>query len=552
MQDYRDFTPWPTSLATRYRQLGFWQDKTLVDHFRQTASQCGEQVAMIDAKRQLTYQQAIDEIERLAAGFRAHGIGANDNVIVQLPNCVEFYLSFYALLQIGARPIMALPAHRQRELSFFCQHADVKAMVITEEAAGFDYLSLAKQLLDNQPSLEHVFVCQPQQESPVPYMGVHNFGDLYQHGRTDNQDGQADHIAFFQLSGGTTGTPKLIPRTHNDYAYSVQASVDVCQWHTGTRYLCVLPAAHNYPLSSPGALGVFSVGGCVVLSQDASANTAFSLIEQYRITDCALVPSIALLWLEAQKRNQCDLSSLSLIQVGGQKLSANVAAQIPQAFACQLQQVFGMAEGLVNYTRLDDPLETIIHTQGRAMSSADEVRVVDEQGNDVPLGQEGYLITQGPYTIRGYYRAPEHNQRAFTDDGFYRTGDLVKMDAAGNLMVTGRDKDQINRGGEKIAAEEIENYLLAHPAIFDAALVAIADPYLGERSLAVVVLKEGQTLSAIGVKRCVRDMGVADYKIPDKVVFCDALPMTPVGKVDKKALRTQFAPNAHQAATPVE
>ncbi len=552
MQQCQDFTPWPTPLAKRYRQLGFWQDKTLVEHFKHTVSKHAESVAMIDAKRQLTYRQALDEIEHIAAGFRAHGIGANDNVIVQLPNCVEFYLSYYALLQIGARPIMALPAHRQRELSFFCQHADVKAMVITEETAGFDYLSLAKQLLDNQPSLEHVFVCQPQEESLVPRMGVHNFGDLYQHGHTDNQYGQADHIAFFQLSGGTTGTPKLIPRTHNDYAYSVQASVEVCQWHTGTRYLCVLPAAHNYPLSSPGALGVFSVGGCVVLSQDASANTAFSLIEQYRITDCALVPSIALLWLEALGRNERDLSSLSLIQVGGQKLSANVASQIPNAFACQLQQVFGMAEGLVNYTRLDDPLETIIHTQGRAMSSADEVRVVDEQGNDVPLGQEGYLITQGPYTIRGYYRAPEHNQRAFTDDGFYRTGDLVKMDAAGNLMVTGRDKDQINRGGEKIAAEEIENYLLAHPAIFDAALVAIADPYLGERSLAVVVLKESQTLSAIGVKRCVRDMGVADYKIPDKVVFCDALPITPVGKVDKKALRTQFAPNAHQAATPVE
>ncbi len=194
-----------------------------------------------------------------------------------------------------------------------------------------------------------------------------------------------------------------------------------------------------------------------------------------------------------------------------------------------------MAEGLVNYTRLDDPESVIVTTQGRPMSPADELLILDEMGNPVPQGTEGILFVRGPYTIQGYYRAPEHNQRSFTEQGYYCTGDVVLLTEEGNLKVVGRDKDQINRGGEKIAAEEVENHLLAHDCVHDAAVIAIPDDYLGERSCAALVCPQ-QAPKPIEIKRFLRGRGLADFKIPDMVVFVDVLPKTPVGKVNKNKL----------------
>jgi 2,3-dihydroxybenzoate-AMP ligase len=202
-------------------------------------------------------------------------------------------------------------------------------------------------------------------------------------------------------------------------------------------------------------------------------------------------------------------------------------------------QVFGMAEGLVNYTRLDDDPETVVTTQGRPISPDDEIRIVDDADREVPEGEFGHLLTRGPYTIRGYWRAPEHNRTAFTEDGFYRTGDIVRRTPSGHLVVEGRAKDQINRGGEKVAAEEIENIILAHPSVHDVSLVAVPDEYLGERTLAYVILREGaEPLRPVAVKRFVRDRGVAAYKVPDLVEFVDAFPQTGIGKISKKQLRS--------------
>ncbi len=351
----------------------------------------------------------------------------------------------------------------------------------------------------------------------------------------------ADEVAFFQLSGGSTGTPKLIPRTHNDYYYSIRRSNEICRFDNRTRYLCALPAAHNYPLSSPGALGVFLAEGCVVLAADPSATLCFPLIEKHQINVTALVPPAVSLWLQAihEWGSNAQLASLTLLQVGGARLSATLAARIPAEIGCQLQQVFGMAEGLVNYTRLDDSLERINNTQGCPMSPDDEVWVADADGNPLPRGEVGRLMTRGPYTFRGYFNSPQHNASAFDENGFYCSGDLIAIDDAGYITVQGREKDQINRGGEKIAAEEIENLLLRHPAIIHAALVSMEDSLLGEKSCAYLVVS--QPVRAVEIRRFLREQGVAEFKLPDRVECVDALPLTPVGKVDKRELRLRLA-----------
>ncbi|MGH3586042.1 MAG: (2,3-dihydroxybenzoyl)adenylate synthase, partial [Pseudonocardia sp.] len=302
-------------------------------------------------------------------------------------------------------------------------------------------------------------------------------------------------------------------------------------------YLVCLPVAHNFPLACPGILGTFGVGGTVVMSPAPTAEVAFELIERELVTITALVPPLARLWIAATGWETRDLSSLRLLQVGGAKLDAALAAQVQPRLGCQLQQVFGMAEGLLNYTRLDDPDELIMTTQGRPMSPADEVRIVDRDGADVEDGEVGELWTRGPYTLRGYYHVPEYNATAFTTDGFYRTGDLVRRLPAGHLEVVGRVKDQINRGGEKVAAEEVENHLMAHPAVLDAAVVGVPDEYLGERSCAYVVPVTGQRPTPAELRRFVRDRGVAAFTVADRVLVVDAFPATAVGKTSKRELR---------------
>jgi 2,3-dihydroxybenzoate-AMP ligase len=228
--------------------------------------------------------------------------------------------------------------------------------------------------------------------------------------------------------------------------------------------------------------------------------------------------------------------------VGGARLVPEVARRVEPELGCRLQQVFGMAEGLLNYTRAGDPTELVIETQGRPLAAADEIRIVDPDGNPVGPGEPGELLTRGPYTIRGYYRADEHNARAFTDDGFYRTGDVVRLWPTGHLSVEGRAKDLINRGGEKISAEEIENLLLGHPGVREAAAVAMPHAVLGEQTCAYVVPRDPSSpVSLTDLTGYLSERGVARYKWPERLELADSLPVTNVGKVDKKRLREDIA-----------
>jgi 2,3-dihydroxybenzoate-AMP ligase len=202
-----------------------------------------------------------------------------------------------------------------------------------------------------------------------------------------------------------------------------------------------------------------------------------------------------------------------------------------------------MAEGLVNYTRLGDDEDTILGTQGRPISPDDEVLVVDDAGQPVPEGQVGYLLTRGPYTIRGYHNDDAANARSFTEDGFYRTGDMVLRQPSGHLVVQGRAHDHINRAGEKISAEEVEDHLLAHPQVFDVAVVSMPDEYLGERICAFVIPRTGEKPRPPEIKAWMRGRGVAAFKLPDQIVFVDAFEVTAVGKTSRKELRARLREN---------
>ncbi|MGG3939862.1 (2,3-dihydroxybenzoyl)adenylate synthase [Peribacillus psychrosaccharolyticus] len=524
------FTSWPKNMADLYRKEGCWKGETFGSMLRERAKKYGSRMALTGGDRNLTYAELDTQVDRLAAGFQKLGIKKMDRVVIQLPNIVEFFEVCFALFRIGALPVYALPSHRSNEIDYFCEFTEAAAYIIPDMHGGFDYRTLARGAQKKNATLLNVIVAGDSEEFICLKSLYREPADLVE------TNVQPSDVAFLQLSGGSTGLSKLIPRTHDDYIYSLRLSADICGINQDSIYLAVLPIAHNFPMSSPGTLGTLYGGGRVVLSPGPSPDEAFPLIEKYGVTITALVPPLALRWLEAVSTRNYDLSSLQVLQVGGAKFSAEAARRVGPVFQCVLQQVFGMAEGLVNYTRLDDPQEIVVNTQGRPMSELDEIRVVDEEDREVALGEVGTLLTRGPYTIYGYYNAPAHNEKAFTKDGFYRTGDLVSLNSSGYLTVEGRDKDQINRGGEKIAAEEVENHLLASSSVHDAAIVAMPDDYLGERSCAFVIPR-GETPKARELKQFLKDRGLAAYKIPDRVEFMEAFPKTPLGKVSKKALR---------------
>lgn len=530
------FTPWPHTLATRYRERGYWAGIDLYSQLDHAAQEHATRTALVCGERRWSYAEFALRVRRFASGLAALRVAPRDRVLLQLPNIAEFHVACFALFRLGAIPVFALPAHRRVELGHFVQQTQAQVAITIDREAGYDHRELMRQVQGEHPVLRDVIVVGDAQE-------LHAFDSLY--AEVDERAvpplPAASEVALLQLSGGSTGVPKLIPRTHDDYLYSIRESARICSITRDTVYLCALPAAHNFPMSSPGAFGVLHAGGCVVMARHAAAAHCFELIASERVTITALVPALALAWMESRLREQHDLRSVQVIQVGGSHLAPGVARRVPEVFGCALQQVFGMAEGLVNYTRLDDPPALVLGSQGRPISDDDEIRIVDERDRDVPEGEVGHLLTRGPYTLRGYYCADSHNADAFTTDGFYRTGDRVRRLRSGHLVVEGRVKDQINRGGDKIAAEEVESHLLAHPQVLNVAVVAMPDRWLGEKVAACVVAREPSPSSRV-LQAFLRERGIAAYKIPDRFDFMPLLPRTAVGKVDKGALRARFVP----------
>ncbi|MFF2118562.1 (2,3-dihydroxybenzoyl)adenylate synthase [Kitasatospora sp. NPDC058184] len=540
------FVPWPEDLRRKYREEGYWQDVTIGGLLTGWAQAYGDSVAVTAGERRVTYRELDAWAHRLTGGLRRLGIGPGDRVVLQLPNVVEFLPVFFALCRIGALPVLALPAHREHEIAALSELTGASAYVVADQDLGFDYRELARRVRRAVPGLRHVVVAGDAAEF-VPLTDLEARDDAL----PVPEPPHAEDVAFFLLSGGTTGQPKLIPRTHTDYAYNLRASAELCGLDRDTVYLTALPVAHNFALGCPGVLGTLHAGGRVVLTTDPSPDQAFALIEREGVTMTALVPPLALLWMQAVDWLDDDLSTLRLLQAGGAKLPAEAARRVRGSLGCRLQQVFGMGEGLLNYTRLDDPDELVATTQGLPLSPADELRVVDEDGLDVPPGAVGQLLTRGPYTLRGYYGAGDHNATAFTPDGFYRTGDLVRLLPTGHVVALGRTKEVINKGGEKVAAEELENELLAHPAVRQAAVVPMPDPDFGERICVFAVTRDSGLSHAEAVDFLV-SRGLATYKLPDRLECVDALPLTTVGKVDKRALTERIAALVGGPARPSE
>ncbi|MEU4315512.1 AMP-binding protein [Nocardia sp. NPDC024068] len=536
------FTPWPPDQADRFRTEKLWTGETFGNLLTDRAKNTPEAIAVVDANNRWTYAELDRRARSLATGFRRLGIEPGDRVLVQLPNRAEFVEVIFALFRLGALPVFCLPAHREAELVPIAAASGAVAMITSDRHQHFDYAALAETVRGKVAGVRHILLLtdNPDHEFAAGAADLADFRD--EPGELPEVDAAA--VAFLQLSGGSTGIPKLIPRTHDDYLYSVRRSAEITELGPDSVYLATLPVAHNFPMSSPGILGALYAGGTVAMTPDPTPSTAFAAVERFGVTITGLVPPLARLWVErAEKGGELpDLSTLRVLQVGGARCPDELAERVGPALGATLQQVFGMAEGLVCYTRLDDPLDVVVATQGRPMSEYDRIKIVDDAGAEVAPGADGNLMTQGPYTIRGYYDNPEANARSFTEDGWYRTGDIVALRPDGNLVVKGRAGDWVNRGGEKVSAEELEAYLLEHPGIRDAVIVGTPDPVLGQRICAFVQPVDPETPPTLTTVRAfVRRRGIAAWKMPDAVVTVAEFPETGVGKTSRRDLRRLLA-----------
>ncbi len=542
------YVPFPEEDVRRYKDAGYWEDITIGEHFDRWVSENADRPALAYGGNEVTYRQMDVYVTRLAHCMTRHGVRTYDRVCMQLHNVPELAYFVYACFQIGAIPICSLPTFRWSELSFLAQESDATVFVThAGKYKDFEHEEFAEEIRQASPNLKYVFVKgTPSRPDMISIDEALQTEIDLKTAKEEIRRYKPDPMepALFQLSGGTTGVPKIIPRSHNDYYYNAISSARALEFDNTTRALLVLPLMHNFPLVN-GLLGVHAVGGTVLLTESLAPESVLAAISQNKADILMTVPVLLhrLLDLPEADRRKYDCSSLRRVLWGGNPIDPDVQMKFRETFQCDTDQTYGMAEGLICWTRASDPVETKLLKQGRPVSEADDVKVMDVNTKaEVSLGEIGECWVRGPYTLRGYYKSPERNKEVFSEEGYYKTGDLIKRDSVGNITIAGRLKDCISRGAEKINAEEVEGHIEKFSKVKNVAVVAMPDKVMGERVCAFVVPRTGYTFTLEELQQfLLQEQKVARFKVPERLEFIDELPLTNVGKYEKKSLREKIA-----------
>lgn len=510
-----------------------WEHMTLGEFVANCAETYKDKTAIVDGELNLSYDELDKLSNKYANGLLKAGFKKGDKIVLQLPNCYEFIVISFAMFKTGIIPIMSLPAHRKNELKGIIEKSEAVAYISKDKYLGFSYVDMVRDMKSELNTNLEIYILGESEE-------YKNFSSLiendcfYKYSDVDYRS-----IGLLLLSGGTTGIPKLIPRRHCDYIYVAKKTAERCNINQESVYLASLPIAHNFPLGCPGIMGTFAKGGKVVLCNVTSPDEILPLIEEEKVTITGFVPAIANICMGYLEYEEYDLSSLELIQVGGSVLESWLAEKIEKVFDVKLQQIFGIAEGLILTTNKEDNNKIRWQTQGKPISEHDEILIVDEKGKEVDVEEYGELIVRGPYTIYGYYNLPEVNEICMTEDCYFRTGDKARKLKDGNYQIVGRIKEIINRAGEKITPSELEEILLTHEHINSVQVVGIPDCLQGE-AIAVFILNGNKELTLEEVRKFLISNNVADFKLPGKVKYIDVWPLTALGKIDRNKLKETF------------
>ena len=521
------------ALRQRYVTSHAWHDVTFYDFIEKQALEKPDQLVFIDDTRSLTYRQLKDQVDRCAAFLRSIGIGKGDVVTLQFPNRVEFPIVFFSLELIGAVANKISPDFRRREVEYILRFSKSKAYICAAQFKGFDFAQMIDAIRPELPDLKAVVVSGETAVSAVHSLeeGLHNSLPLAASERVHMDPDEIMRMAF---TSGTTGDPKGVMHSFNTTLYAADVINTEMNVTEDEVLLVWLPVGLNWGYLS--LLQTVMVGAKAVLMEKFQAERALQLIEKHRVTFIPTAPASLLAILNVPDFRKYDTTSLRVVVTGGASAAIETIRAYQQHMNGHLLELYGMLEtGFHTFTRFEDDPEKVNGTIGHIVGQM-KLRIIDEQGRDVPFGSEGEIAADGPGVHLGYYNNPVANQELFTEDGWFRTGDLGKfVDDVGNVMIVGRRKEMINRGGKKYFPREVEEFLYAHPAILHAAIVGVSDVRLGEKNCLCVVLKPGASLTLEEVVAFLKGQ-IADYKLPEMLVFYDELPFTPTGKIRRHVL----------------
>jgi 2,3-dihydroxybenzoate-AMP ligase/mycobactin salicyl-AMP ligase len=539
MKLLRGFTPYQKQDAEKYNRLRWWAGLTFGDILDKAADIYPDKEAFVDSRSRLTYSQVRDKTNRLAISLMDLGIKATDRVLVQLPNWNEFVLAYFGLQKIGAIPVLLIDRYRQYEINHLFRLTGATSWIVPEKYGKTDYLPIIRDVLKgNRTSIKQVIHVRGESRK-----GLLNLEELIGQGQLTEKNlmrlarrrPDPMQVAHMGPTGGTTGLPKVTPRTHNDYLCRVEYAARAFEMTNSDNMLITTPVGHDLSFSMALCLTLFGFGKVVMLDSTRPEEIC-KAIQKERITAAAWTPTIASRLINFERLGEYDLRSLRKMYCGGGASSPQLIRDVRRMIGCVYVNAYGGTEGMEVQTRLEDDIELVCRSVGKPTCPYDTYKIVDGRGRSLPRNTPGELLIKGPGVFTGYYRAPEENRKAFDKHGFFRTGDLAVMDDAGNITITGRIREMINRGGESISAVEIEKLIACHPGVAAVAVIGMPDHEMGERVCAYVQPKPLAKIDFEEMIASLKSEKASVLQLPERIEFIDSLPLTGAKKVDKKVL----------------
>jgi non-ribosomal peptide synthetase component E (peptide arylation enzyme) len=468
------------------------------------------------------------------------GIQPLDRVLVQLPNWNEFVFAYFSLQKIGAIPVLLIDRYRQLEINRLISLTGATSWIVASRYRKTDYVPIIHDVLKEHSDLKHVITVRGEVDQQI-FSGLESLIEAAQL-TADNLARLAERrpdpmqVAHMGPTGGTTGAPKIVPRTHN----SLINGIEYCakSWEQSNQDINLLagPVGHDLTFSK-GFMGSIVTLGKIIFLDSTDDKEICETIEREKVTSIIWVPTLAQRMIQYEGLGKHDLSSLKKMHSAGGASHPDLVKDVTHKLKMKFYNGYGATEGMTTITRTTDDLETICTTVGRPTCPYDTYKVIDKAGNELPADSQGELVLKGPGVFTGYYNNPVENREAFTEDGFFKTGDVAKIDGKGYITLTGRIKEMINRGGESISATEIERLINRHPDVAAVAVVPMPDPIMGERVCAYIEPRTGVQLTFEEIISFLKEQKASVIQLPERIEFIDAMPYTGVQKLDKKALR---------------
>ncbi len=536
---FEGFVPYNPEAATLYEKRRWWLGITLGDMFDKTCDLYPEREALVGSGIRYTWSQLRRRVDTMAYNLLQRGFKPGDTVLLQLPNRPEFVISYFALQKAGLVMVLLTVNHTAREIAHLANLTQPKGWILPDRYREIDFLPLVKQVKEENPMLKKVVLLGEELHA-----GCLRFDDLMET-RDDAEQVRSvleqarpapEDVCQILPSGGTTGLPKGAPRTHNDYICNIEYKSRA--WDLNVTDTCLVAATvgHNLALLICVTGSVFQ-GAKMVMLDSSYQHDFCRIVQDEKITCTGLVPTLISRVVKFENLADYDLSSLKKIYVGAANSPPELVLTVEEKIRARYINAFGMVEGPLSQSRPEDPVEVRQGTIGRPCCPYDEFVILDEDGNQTPTGIEGELSAKGPGVFTGYLKNPEANKKEFTPDGYFRTGDLATIDENGNIRITGRIKDIIIRGGENIAARDVEDLISSHSNVEYVAVVGMPDPELGEQICAYVKPAQAAKLSHEDILHHLKALEAAKILYPERTIFVSEIPLTAAGKADKKILK---------------